>query len=119
MAISSDGRIYVSDSNNFRVQVCEDGEMLELFGSSDTSNPKSVLNSLVRGIAVDDDDLIWVVDTLGNNVGVFNEEGRPIYFLGSMEVDEAGMSFPNGISIDKERLYVTDRGNKRVLVFSR
>lgn len=119
LAISSDGRIYVSDSNNFRVQVCEDGKSLKLFSSSDSPEPKPILNSLVRGIAVDNDNYVWVVNTLGNSVNVFTEEGHPVYVLGGLISTEGAMVYPNGISISSKRLYITDRGNKRVLVFSR
>lgn len=119
VAVSSDGKIYVSDSNNFRVQVCEDGLRFKLFSNSDTPNRGSVVNSLVRGIAVDDDNYVWIVNTLGNSVHVFNSNGRPIYILEGMVSAEGDLSYPNGISIGRERLYVTDRGNNRVLVFKR
>lgn len=119
LAVSSNGKIYVSDSNNFRVQVCEDGTSLKLFSSNDLPEPKPVLNSLVRGIAVDNNNYVWVVNTLGNSVNVFTEEGRQVYILGGLISHEGEMAYPNGISISSKRLYVTDRGNKRVLVFSR
>lgn len=119
LAIAADGKIYVSDSNNFRVQVCQDGQRLKLFSNSDTSKPKSVIDSLVRGIAVDDNNYVWIVNTLGNSVHVFDAKGHPVYVLDGAVSSEGVMSFPNGISIDKNRLYVTDRGNDRVAVFER
>lgn len=119
LAVSSDGKIYVSDSNNLRVQVCEDGAKFKLFSNSDALNQESVINTLVRGISVDEDNYIWIVNTLGNSVSVFDEDGHPVYIVGGVVSDESGMSYPNGISINNKRLYITDRGNKRVLVFSR
>ncbi len=113
---SGDGKIYVSDSLNFRVQVFSPhGEFLRTFGEAgDTPGTFS----RPKGIAVDSEGNVYVVDALFDNVQIFNGEGRLLLAFGGPGHDYGKFWLPSGIFIDgNDRIYVSDTYNKRVQIF--
>jgi hypothetical protein len=80
VAVAPDGRIYVVDGANFRVQVFEaDGSFVREFGSigaypGNFSRPK--------GVASDADGNIYVSDTAFGNFQIFDSEGNLLLFIG-------------------------------------
>jgi len=109
----SEGRIYVSDSNNGRLQVFDaDGKFLYAHGGF----------NLPRGMALDDEKRVFVVDAIGHTVRVFSELDQPItplYELGDLGIGDGEFKYPNDIAVDETgRLYITDRENNRVQVWS-
>ncbi len=114
--VTKDGKIYVSDSLNFRVQVFSPhGEFLREIGvAGDTPGTFS----RPKGIAVDSDGNIYVVDALFDNVQIFDKEGRLLLAFGSPGHDFGKFWLPSGIYIDgNDRIYVSDTYNKRVQIF--
>ena len=74
-----------------------------------------------RGVAVDDEGRLFVVDTSAHIVKVYDVSGdRPefVYDIGEAGTQEGRFRFPNGIAIEGNRVYVTDRENGRVQVWS-
>ena len=125
VAVSPSEKIYVSDSNNFRVQVSEDGKSFHLFKDKNSPDKGPIEGALVRGITVDKNGFIWVVDTLNHCVSVFNEDAEPVYVFGGSSSGAAGLTgtdtlfYPNGINVDRNRVYIADRGNHVVRVYRR
>jgi DNA-binding beta-propeller fold protein YncE len=114
----SRGRIFVSDSNNGRVSVWDEGgNFLFQFGQG---MDEQALN-LPRGMAIDQRDRLHVVDTVGQCVKVYDvagSEARFLYAFGSWGAGDGQFNFPNDITIDDSgRLYIADRENNRIQVW--
>ncbi|HDO35626.1 MAG TPA: 6-bladed beta-propeller [Nitrospirae bacterium] len=71
-----------------------------------------------KGIAVDSEGHIYVVDAAFNNVQIFNEKGRLLLFFGEMGVGPGKFWLPAGMYIDKnDKIYVADQYNRRIDIF--
>ena len=121
LAVDSSGDVYVSDSNNGRLAIFDpDGKLVASIrrgvGEGDLGLP--------RGVAIHDDKL-YVVDTTAHAVKVYEIGGEatevPSY-IGSFGVEgiaDGTFQYPNGIAIDGDgRIYITDRENNRVQVWT-
>ena len=71
-----------------------------------------------KGIAVDKDGIVYVVDSLFDNVQLFNRQGDFLLTLGRRGVDFGEFWLPSGAFIgDNGDLYVCDTYNRRIQVF--
>ena len=117
VAVDDRGRIYVSDSNNGRVQILDPaGQVLEVVGRGG----QGVLG-IPRGVAVDEKRRLFIVDTASHAVEVWDVAGTPkrLYTVGGEGAGHAQFLYPNGIALDATgRVYVTDRLNDRLQVWS-
>jgi DNA-binding beta-propeller fold protein YncE len=113
---TSNGRILVSDSLNFRIQVfSEQGIFLRRFGSAGI-HPGSF--SRPKGVAADSDGNIYVVDGLFDNIQVFDKENRLLMVFGDHGIGYGEFWLPSGIFIDaNDTIYVADSYNRRIQVF--
>lgn len=118
MAIGKDGRLYVVDGGNFRVQVFDrDGKFLKSFGEvgkqlGNFSRPKE--------IAADRDGNVYVVDAAFGNYQIFSAEGELLMFVGDRSEQDkpAGYMLPSGISVDADgRVYFVDQWFRKLDVF--
>ena len=122
VAIDPRGNTYVSDSNNGRVVIFDPtgkliGSIRRGVGQGDLGLP--------RGTAIDDSDRLYVVDTASQRVQLYRldpaKSKLPVY-LGAFGVEgrsEGAFEYPNGVAVDtRARIYVTDRENNRVQVWS-
>jgi DNA-binding beta-propeller fold protein YncE len=118
IAVGRDGRLYVVDGANFRVQVFEsDGTWVNTFGSvgiypGQFSRPK--------GVAADPDGNIYVTDTAFGNFQIFNAEGQLLLFVGtrSETMQPARYMLPAGIGVDEDgRVYMVDQFFRKIDVF--
>ncbi len=111
-----DGRIFVSDSLNFRVQVMShDGEFISTFGKAGDSPGYF---SRPKGIAVDSDGHIYVCDGLFNAFQIFDKEGNLLLVVGDQGSSAGEFEMPSGICIDEsDKVYVVDALNKRLQIF--
>ncbi|MGC9335605.1 MAG: flippase activity-associated protein Agl23, partial [Anaerolineae bacterium] len=137
IALGPDGKVYVVDSDNHRVQVFDaSGNSLRMWGSNcvlgsgvgcedlDGDGPMAMGDGQFHepwGIAVDADGRVYVADTWNHRIQVFDDEGG---FLNSWGVygqtmsDSALLYGPRDIAIDaRGRVFITDTGNKRVMVY--
>src|SRR3989304_4356712 len=79
-------------------------------GSGDLAMPK--------GVAVDRDGIVYVVDGLFDNVQLFNRQGDFLLTLGKRGGDFGEFWLPSGGFLSgNNRLYVCDTYNRRVQVF--
>lgn len=112
--IDRDKNIFVSDSNNRRVQVFSPaGKLLYIIETG----------GLPRGIAIDDKDRLYAVDALGHNISVYkktSKDGQTMAVFGERGVQFGQFLYPNGLALDKSgrRIYVTDRENNRIQVWT-
>lgn len=118
LAIGKDGRLYVVDGGNFRVQIFDaDGKYIDSFGAAgrqlgNFSRPKE--------IATDPEGNVYVVDTAFGNFQIFNPDGELLMFVGQRsEVPGPGRyMLPSGIAIDADgRVYFVDQWFKKIDVF--
>lgn len=116
ICVTKSGRILVSDSLNFRVQMFSpEGEFLRTFGSE---GDQSGYFTRPRGIASDSDGNIYVVDALFDNIQIFDNQGRLLMAFGSHGRGYGEFWLPSGIFIDRDdMIYVSDSYNKRIQIF--
>lgn len=112
----ADGRLYVTDTLNNRIQV------LPLAGG-----PPQIIGerglyygNLVRpkGVAVDSEHNVYVVESYYDNLLVFDREGRFLMPIGGVGQGTGKFYLPAGVWVDgHDRVYVADTFNGRIAVF--
>lgn len=109
IAIGPKGEIFVSDSNNRRVQVFDkDGKFLRLIATSGTP----------RGMAIDKEQRLLVVDPLAHTIDAYDLQGVRLVSFGGPGVGPGQFQYPNDIALDKRgRMFITDRENHQVQVW--
>lgn len=113
VAVDEKYNIYVSDSNNARVQVFDkEGHFLYVMEEED---PKKKF-SLPRGLAVVKDKL-FVVDTLSHTVRIMDKKKQVAQF-GEYGDENGQFNYPNGVTVAGDKIYVADRANDRVVVLT-
>ena len=120
IAAGEDGTIYVSDSNNLRLQALDpDGKVKWVYGKAvnafDNFNKKPQEFELPRNITVGSDGNIYVIDSFDFNIKVISPKGKLLAEMGRRGVEDGTFNFPNGIAITGDKIiYVADKGNNRV-----
>lgn len=118
VAVGKDGRIYVVDGGNFRVQVFDSsGKYLSSFGQigkqlGNFARPKE--------IAVGPDGNLFVADAAFGNFQIFNAEGQLLMYIGERGTNDAPALYmlPSGIAVDDDgRIYFVDQWFKRIDVY--
>jgi DNA-binding beta-propeller fold protein YncE len=111
-----DGAIYVADQQGIPVQSFDNqGNYLTGWGRHDMGRENFALPS---GIAVNSKGYVIVSDELRHDVKTYDRSGHVIQLFGGQGPGLGAFSFPTNISVDAEdRLYVAERGNKRVQIF--
>lgn len=118
VAVGKDGRIYVVDGGNFRVQIFDrDGKYMSSFGTvgkqlGNFARPKE--------IATDKDGNVYVADSAFGNFQIFTPDGDLLMFIGERsEQDGPGKyMLPSGITVgDDGRVYFVDQWFRKVDVF--
>jgi len=106
---SSGGTIYVSDSDNRRVQTFDENGVFESIVRT---------SGIPRGLAVDDEKRLYVADALSHQVDIYDERGERIAGFGGNGIGPGQFRYANDLALDgRNRIYVTDRLNHRVQVW--
>lgn len=117
VAVDGAGRVYVSDSNNGRIEAFDrNGQLLSTIKEGTVGQPVG----MPRGLALDRDGRLQVVDTFDHSIQVFRF-GPPFRFqfkIGQYGFGDGEFAYPNSIAIDNQgRIYIADRENNRVQVW--
>lgn len=109
------GIVAVVDAMNFRVQLFDrDGNFQRVIGTS--GDPGGGIFR-PKGIAIDSENHIYLVEGQWGLVQVFDQEGRLLYHFGN-GTGFGQFSLPTGLFIDRnDRVYLVDSYNHRVQVF--
>jgi sugar lactone lactonase YvrE len=103
------GRIFVSDSDNRRLQVFDSkGKFLYIIET----------RGLPRGIDIGFKDRLHIVDTPGHNILVYSLKGTQLLTFGTVGIGLGEMAYPNGIDTVGRRIYIADTVNNRIQVFA-
>ena len=134
--VDSKGNVYVGELNRPGVQVFDiNGKFLKKWGSKGTGDGQFSVPQ--EHIAVDKQDRVYIVDGESNpRVQIFDTHGHFLGKIGShcqmstgegcvdpdgpgpLELGDGQFSKPEHVSIDSQgKVYVVDRGNKRIQVF--
>lgn len=71
-----------------------------------------------KGLALDSDGHIYVVDALFDAVQIFDRQGQYLLTFGERGLDPGQFWLPGGIFIDpQDRIYVADSYNQRIQIF--
>jgi DNA-binding beta-propeller fold protein YncE len=116
LAVDRNGRVYVSDTLNFRIQqFSPDLKPLRQIGSHGDlpgyfASPK--------GVATDSENHLYVIDAQFETVQIFDDRGQLLLDFGEEGTHPAEFWLPTGIFIDPaDRIWVADSYNRRVQVF--
>jgi DNA-binding beta-propeller fold protein YncE len=109
--------LYVADTMNSRIQVFADGgdRWRSSFGARGL-----FVGNLVRpkGVAVDSDGNIYVVESYYDHLLVFNRDGEFLMAIGGLGQETGKFYLPAGAWVDSHnRVFVGDMFNGRVVVF--
>lgn len=108
------GRLYVSDAQNARLAVFDVNRKF-LYSLTGFSLP--------RGMAIDDDQKLYIVDTIDQMIKVYDVGGtdkpQHLFDFGNYGIGDGEFNYPNDIAFDTTgRLYITDRASNRVQVWA-
>lgn len=115
------GEIYVADSNNNRIQVFnQQGNLVKILSGKNTNGEGGY--AIPRGLAFDKAGNLYTTELLGPGVAITDKQGQ--VFLRSAVAGpsengiEDAIKYPTAVFIDdNQRLYVTEYGNSRILVY--
>jgi DNA-binding beta-propeller fold protein YncE len=118
LGIDRQGRIYVADSCNHRIQIFDgDGKFLRAYGHAGSGVGEL---SYPYDIQVDPSGLQFVCEFGNSRIQIFDANDHPVEILGGPGGDPGQFSNPWGVALDsKGNLYVCDAMNNRVQKFLR
>ena len=71
-----------------------------------------------KGVAVDSERNLYVLDAIFGNFQIFNQQGQLLLYVGQEGLLPSEMMLPSGIFIDRyDRIYVADTFNHRIQIF--
>jgi DNA-binding beta-propeller fold protein YncE len=124
IAIGPAGNVYVSDSNNGRLVIF--GPAGKVLATVNRGVGEGDLG-LPRGDAFDDSNRLYVVDTSSHTIKAYHSADPKAAsqlpkYIGTFGTEgqlDGAFEYPNGVATDsRDRVYITDRENNRVQVWT-
>lgn len=105
--------IYVSYPNSGRVMVfTRKGKVVNEIGKDNLQRPTGVAVNATKG-------LLYVADTLGHDINVFDLSGKPFFTFGKRGDKDGEFNYPTHIFAGRDgTVYVTDELNFRIQAFT-
>ena len=124
VAMDPQGNIYVTDTNNFRVQKLDsEGNSLQMWGSEGSGDGQFLNDVLVPNeyeghLAVDTQGNVYVLDTKNFRIQKFDSNGNYLAQWGAEGDGNGQFRQPFDIAIDRENnIYIADVGKSTVQKF--
>jgi uncharacterized protein (TIGR03663 family) len=119
IALDQDGRVYVADTWNHRIQVFDtNGAFLSKWGTYGQTATSAELLYGPRDVAVDPTGRVFVSDTGNKRILVYDGQGNLLHQWGGGGIVEGYFEEPVGLDLDAAGvLYVADTWNQRVQAF--
>jgi len=128
VAVDSKGNIFVSDSDNNCIRIITGGKVYTLAGGATAgytdAKGKLAAFDLPSGIAIDQNDNLYVADTLNHLIRTISPRGEVTTLAGAASedggyldgaADNARFNEPSDVAVDNEgTVYVLDSGNQMV-----
>jgi DNA-binding beta-propeller fold protein YncE len=112
-ATARDSLLLVNDTLNYRIKFFTAGGFVTSIGE-EGDGPGTFARP--KGVAVDARGHVYVVDSLFDNVQVFDPAGRILLVIGSAGNDAGQFWSPAGIDIAGNMIYIADTFNHRIQV---
>lgn len=119
LAVDSKGYLFVSDTNNHRLQIFTPrGELYAYKGTPPKSlNDTNRYFGLNTGLAFDSQQRLYVVDTFHHSIRIFDHDGNELAEVGQEGDAEGRFNYPSGIAyLGGSTFAVADKWNDRVQV---
>jgi predicted membrane-bound mannosyltransferase/DNA-binding beta-propeller fold protein YncE len=118
IAISEQGRVYVADTWNHRIQwFSAEGEFLGMLGREGLGEEADTFWG-PRDVVVDSDGRVYVSDTGNKRIKVFDQAGNFIVQFGGAGYLPGFLDEPVGLAVDRfDRVFIADTWNQRIQVF--
>ena len=114
LALGSDGRVFAVDSVARRVFVAQEGDA----SFQPLTDPMADDMTFPTGIAADGEGYLYLADDHGSGIVVLGQDGSFQGRESAMGWKEGFLRYPSGVSAGKNLLFVADRGNNRVQIFT-
>ena len=118
LAVGKDGKLYVVDAGNFRIQIFDhDGKYLSTFGSIGT---QLATFARPKEISVDADGNLYVIDAVLGHCKIFDPQGELLLTLGRRSEEDGPAKFmlPSGVYVDEDgRVYMVDQWFRKIDVY--
>ena len=117
IATTGSGKFVVSEGNYKISFISRDGERIR---SIDTTSVRSGIRRYKlnpQGVAVDEDDNIYVTDVESHRLSKFNSDGKLVKSVGGKGGRTGQFDWSRGVALKDNKLSVCDRNNHRIQVF--
>jgi peptidylamidoglycolate lyase len=121
ITVDSQDNLWIADVALHQVfKFSHDGRILMAVGERAISGEDSSHFNQPSDVAIANDGSFYVSDGYGNNrVVKFSADGKFLLQWGSKGKAAGQFDLPHALTIDRDRVYVLDRGNHRVQIFDR